>query len=797
MAQRHGGSVAQMNNSTVEVLFGHPLEDPNEARFLRRLCHDLEQNGLDAIVLANLFAGKNSLQLDFVVVRPQRVVHCELKAWRHPVTGRPNGNWELHLPDGTTRSAEGNPGGQVTAGTYALSDDMHAFARTGGAPQPPEGKFYRGIESVVCMYPAIAEGSQIKSQRFVEVMGYDDLVARLRAPGGRSPWSLDDWRAFARHLELVPLDEQSEPERRLRALRARIGDYTRRFEASAREDLAPRVATSVRVDAEPADTFDLAAALARGDCVTVTGGSGAGKSHLARHATTEPARAGHLPIWLDAGSYHGDLDPMLAAAFAPYTTEAPRELLAAAAELGCVIAIVVDGLNECPRPLRRALLDEVAALQLATGAAVVVTCQERPDLPEPLVGRVVELAALDEEEKAQILRAYGADAAVPLSRPFATPFELSIAAACAGELERLTTRAELLGAYVRRMTGSEQMRAALRHVATRMYEELRGSLPLREVLTLLQRDAGVAPAVADAALACGLLAVRRERVAFVHEEFSRFLAAEALVVGSADADALAARIAQPRYADVRNDVVALEPDLGRVAHVLGHTDDGDLLFAAATGEFGPDRERVAEAILNDLLDEAVAVTRGNDVIVVAGGFGGVWSTSREWTAAERAQLSVVGQLLHRGRFVARVASLLDVTDEVGAREMRRLRADGEQAAITTVTAGAYSVRTSDDRCCLPASLVFHAARHHRFDGRLRGAAPLARAGCLPGTPEDWRWGRLFLAIALIQPADPADARLVAPLLGARGSRSPTTSASMLSRWRRTPRTTWTARRVTP
>ena len=753
-----------MKNRVVEVYLGHPLVDLNEKRFLRRLCHGFEQNGIEAVVFANLFAGKTSLQLDFVIARPDRVVHCELKAWRHPVIGRPNGNWDFRLPDGTSRSTDGNPCRQVTEGTYALSDDMHAFARTGEAPQPPEGKFYRGIESIVCMYPAIPDGSKIKPPRFVKVMGYDELVARLSAPGQRGPWPLTSWRAFASHLGLVALDEQSEPERRLHTQRARIGDYARRFEASAREDLAPRIETKARVDGELADSFDLAAALARGNCVTITGRSGVGKSHLARHAAIEAARAGCLPIWVAAGAYDGQFDPLLATAFAAHTTEAPREVLSVAAELGCVIAIVVDGLNECPRPLRRALLDEIAALQLATDAAVVVTCQERPDLPEPLVGRAVELLAPDDEEKAQILRAYGAEAAVPHSGPFAMPFELSIAAACASELERLTTRAELLSAYVRRVTGGEQTRAALRHVAARMYEELRGSLPLHEVLTMLQRDAGVAPALADAVLACDLVEVRQERIAFVHEEFSRFLAAEALVLGSADADELAARIAAPRYADLRSDVLALEPDLGRVSHVLASIGDQEVVFAAATGALGPERERVAEAILNDLLDAAVATMRGDDVGVVPGGFGVVWSTRREWTAAERVQLSVIGRLLHRGRLVHRVASLLDATDEVGAREMERLRTNGERAPITNVTAAAYAFQTSDDRDCLPASVIVHAARRHRFDARLRGAPPMARASLLPGTPKDWRWGRLFLALALIEPSDPADARLVEPLL---------------------------------
>jgi hypothetical protein len=749
-----------MKNQAVEVFLGHQPEDENERRFLRRLLYDLEQGGLETVVFANLLLGKSLLQVDFVIVRPQRVVHCELKAWRYPVTGRPNGDWEQHLPDGTTRSTKANPCRQVTAGTYALSDDMHEFARRGGAPAPT-GKFYRAIESVVCMYPAIPDGSQIKPAPFVKVMGYEDLLARLRSPGTPGPWSLDDWRAFAAHIGLDLLDEQSEAEQRMRALRERLADYTRRFEASARENLPPHIATGVRVDDEAADSFDLLAALGRGECVTVFGESGAGKSHLARHAGIGAARVGHIPVWLEAGAYGGDLDPLLARAFAPYSSEAPRELLAAAAELGCAIAIVVDGLNECPPPLRRALLDQVAAVHLATGAAVVVTSQARPDLPEPLAGRTVELVAPNEDEKAQILRAYGAEAAIPHSAPFATPFELSIAAACAADLERLTTRAELLGAYVRRTTASEQVRSALRDVAALMYEELRWSLALPEVRTLLQRDTGVAPAVVDAVLACDLVDVRQERVSFVHEEFSRFLASEALVVERADPNALALRIAQPRYADLRADVLSLEPDLSGVAYLLAHADDSALLFAAATGKLGPERQRLADAILIDLLDDAVAVTHGDDVSTCPGGFHFVWSTGHAWTAAERTQLNVIGRLLHRGTFIERVADLLDATDKVAAHEIERLRADGEQAPITNVIAALYAFHPDEDDC-LPASLIMDAARRHGFSDR--GSVPIAPVSHLPGTPDDWQWGTLFLALALIKPNDPGDAQLIARVL---------------------------------
>jgi len=160
-------SVAQMNERTVHVFLGHPLADPTERSFLQRLRCDLEQRGIPALILANLEVGSSHRQLDFVIVSSARAVHCELKGYRAPVIGRANGVWEQVLPDGKRRSLDGNPYRQARDGTYALSDELRNLARRrGDMPAGPQGKFYKGIDTVVCLYPEVPQGSQLGTWRY-------------------------------------------------------------------------------------------------------------------------------------------------------------------------------------------------------------------------------------------------------------------------------------------------------------------------------------------------------------------------------------------------------------------------------------------------------------------------------------------------------------------------------------------------------------------------------------------------------------------------------------------------------
>jgi hypothetical protein len=766
-------SVAQMNERVVHVFLGHPPVDPTERSFLQRLRRDLEQRGIPALILANLEVGSSHRQLDFVVVSSARTVHCELKGYREPVIGRANGVWEQVLPDGKRRPLDGNPYRQARDGTYALSDELRSLARRrGDMPAGPQGKFYKGIDTVVCLYPEVPQGSRLAGHPYVTVLGYAALLERLATPGPHLSWSGEHWGAFIRHLGLSRLTSQSAVERARRAQSVILEDYRRRFLATHAAGLRPRVPTGVLVDGRAGEQPDTASLLIGGQVLMIVGPSGVGKTFLARHTAVELARQGHIPIWLRGPSYDDafDIDIFLGRATAPFTTEAPRELLHAAAENGCAVAIVLDELNGCQPKLQTTLLHEVGALRLQTGTSVVITSQSAPTPPEALSGRRLDLLLPDRSERAAILRAYEVQAVASRIDAFTTPFELQIAAECAADLGAIATRAELFDAYIRRQTRSEAVRAALRYIAACMHAELRGSLLVQDVIRALQRDVGVAPQVLDSALACPLVVVRQGLIAFTHEYLRRFLAAEALVLDAPDGAALARSLSEPRHSELRRDALALEREPERLSVAVASLTDSDLMYAAVAGDLGESARRVIEACLEELLDEAVAV-------MVAGGvecslrsertgdyWAARWSTARAWSLAERARLATVGRSLHIDRFIERVAALLSRTDSACSSQLPEFKGPDKDDATSALVASVYALARTDEPNCLPVSLILNTCATHRFDHQQLPASSSTAAKRMFTATGAGSLGGLYATTMLIDARRPDDARLVARVL---------------------------------
>jgi len=143
-------------------------------------------------------------------------------------------------------------------------------------------------------------------------------------------------------------------------------------------------------------------------------------------------------------------------------------------------------------------------------------------------------------------------------------------------------------------------------------------------------------------------------------------------------------------------------------------------------------------------DHAVCVPSEVDVIM-----GGHWQVPTPRGALGTALLTVAGRCLRRGFFLAEVAALLDATDTRCAAEMRRLQEEGHTAPVSAVVAATYcpSWFPSSGTNCLPASLVVSACEHD-FWSRSQPGLVTALLQTLDSPP---RWGRLYLALTLVDP----------------------------------------------
>jgi hypothetical protein len=360
----------------------------------------------------------------------------------------------------------------------------------------------------------------------------------------------------------------------------------------------------------------------------------------------------------------------------------------------------------------------------------------------------------DRVEKESILRSYEAMELAVHCDIFATPFELKIAADCAGEVDARSTRASVLDAYVARLCDGEKVRAVLRAIAWQMHSGLRGSLRVRDVLRRVRRESEVSAEVVDEALECRLLRVNAGRVSFVHESFVRFLAAEAIVINSQDASALCRALAQPSNEELRGDVLALESE-ERLEAAIPTIEDERVLVAAIAGELGERCEIAMEEQVGRLLERAGTITEEAQPETSG------WKLTREWSKVEVALLRAVGRAISRGRMLPGTVELIELTDARCSEVLERGELP-DRWAVRGPVEDAYSPWLTDEHW-LPAAVIVQSARNE-FTGWREGykssgvpAELLSRAGT-------HSWGLLLLAVAVFAFNDPVDHKIVPELL---------------------------------
>lgn len=648
---------------SVEVYLGNNIALPSEQEFLARLKKDLQRHGVAARILANVLVGRDGRQLDFLIITDQRVVHTELKTFPGPILDAPrNGPWSVRV--GATNVREhGNPARQAIEITYALSDALHAFAARVSAPGPTNEKFYRDIDTVVCAFPAVPDGSQLQTYRFVDVVGYDALLHRLTEPGPAPAWSSADWDAFGQHLNVYREQDDSPAGLVRLAGSAEVDAYRGRF-LHAHCELPPLVPTAIYDDDLPVARPDLEAELSAGRAVLVHGPSGAGKTLWAQHTAAQLARNGQLPIWLAGDVSEEKFRTSAARAIAPYTSLSLVELLRAAEVAGAGVVFVLDDMTRTSPTIRGALIRGVQTARVRNSTCGLLLTAQKPDAASGIPAcTAVQLDIPSADERRAVLSAYGAADLAADCDGFSSALELSLAAACAGELPPDASPTDLVDRYVERvLDGDERPREHLREIAEQMHNELRPSLSRQAVVQILRRECCVDGDALQALLDSPLLSVGQGRVAFCHERFEHFFAAEALILNG-DVAYVARSLNSPQGAGLHRDAIALEHDANRVSEILSACEREDVLVDAVLGRLGGLAARVTEALLVDALNIACARTASRGITFHPQHLTlGQWQMPEPISSAMNAQLAAVGRLLHTGRFVEGTVRLFDLTD---------------------------------------------------------------------------------------------------------------------------------------
>jgi|GEM_PF-6803347 len=735
-------------NSSVEVFLGNPIEISSEQQFLARMQSDMRRQGVACRILGNLHLGRTARQVDFVVVTEHRTVLVELKTFPGPVVAAPkNGDWQVRVGAEDVREY-GNPAWQAQQATFALSDELHAFAAEEAVPAPSHGKFFRDVDTVVCAFPALPEGSCVGEMPFVTVLGYADLLEGVQCPGRRVAWADSDWDAFGQRLNLYRADDDSQEGVVRRAGVAAVDAY-RGLYLRAHSHLPPLVNTAVRVAGTNAPRPDLPGELTKGRAVLLHGPSEFGKTLWARSTGAELAGAGEIPIWLATETCDTSFRTSLARAISPYTSLSPDELLRAAEAAGRAVVFIVDDLARAPDAVRQAVLAGAQAVRLRHRTCGLLMTAQTTDAASSVPDMDVELLAPADSERQALLDAYGAPEIIDRCDAFRSPLELSLAAASAGTIPSEASAAELLDMHIDRLVaGNDRLRSGIRAVAHIMHNSVTPSPRRPDLARELRRNYAMTDTELQALWSCPLLTVAHGRVSFRHERFEHFLAAESLVIDTADAKTLARMLNGPRCATLRADAVALERDERRVGEILFACEHSDLLFAAATGRLGVRAAAVTETILTDALNVACTQTRKGDATFDAGAdfvFGGKWTLPHG--PAVHAHLATIGRLLTHGRFVDGCARLLDSTDTLCARLLEEAH-PASSAFADLMFAATYAL---GGRNTLPATtLVRSAAEEAMFNCDRPETAEVALE-LMRGQDKD-ALGRLYVAAEFIHGA---------------------------------------------
>lgn len=746
---------SRMNrNTVVEVFLGKPIEVLSERQFLARLQRDLQTLGVSARILANLQVGRDGdRQVDFVVITDQRTTVVELKTFPGPIASGPrNGPWRVRVGAGTVKDRR-NPLEQARSASQFFSDELHAFADRADVRGPTGLKFWSDLDAVACAFPTLPKESTWESVKHVELIGYDALLDRLQEPGPSVRWSQEDWDRFAQHLNLYRADEDAPENLVGRAGAAAIDAYAGLYQEA--HGTAPIASTAVVVDGTPAERPDVAEMLAAGSTVLLHGTSGTGKTLWARDIAAELAAAGHLSIWIEADMCDGSFRTACAQAVAPYTPLNVNELLKAADAGGRAVVFIIDDFSKISAQGQRRLLDGLRTARLrASGRGVLITDQHAEHASR--IGRHVDVELLvpDDHGRRAVLAAYGHAELIDRCEAFVTPLELSVAAQCADDLGPDVSHVELFDTYVDKLVmGDPVTRGALRSIAAHMVAELRPFQRRGDVARRLRRALGSSDEQLRTIFDCDLLVAARGRISFRHEQFERFLAAEALLLDESEPAVLSRRLNSPSATGLRADVIALEEDRTRLKTLLSLCEDPDILFSAANGRLGPAAAEVVVGVFDDALDDACVRTTepGVRLRVTSDPLSSCeWELPTHASRAQSAQLSAVGRLLAEGTWINGVDVLLRRTDDVCTQAVEGVDPKLADAWTGHVFAATYVLAPSD---CPPVMPLVQAATNYFRLGRDDPNRVLAVVERL--LPEDMEPGRgaLWIAAHLLRFSD--------------------------------------------
>jgi hypothetical protein len=660
----------------MQIYLGSRIVHASERTLLERINCIAAALDEDVVVLVNVnFSGR---QIDLILCLEGQAIVFEAKGYTRPVRGRRNGAWQVQLSNGTWKETD-NAYIQALNAKNALRDAMRAFEPFTQPPYP---------SAAVVFTPELPAQSAVESGDFkVAIIGLTALEDVLRVVA-RDSWSLDRWRAFARHHRLTPVatvegsyDERVWDDERLIASYSE--EFSRTYGPSA-ENLVP-FACAIHGETTVI-SHDVAKDISAGNAdVLLRGPSGCGKSLLAQSAATAALGTRVVPIFIAAKDFETSIKTVLDREVGLLAACSTVELLAASRRQQRKLLLIVDGYNECMVDRRERLTRCVAALRRRIECSLLITSRidlARAELlslrqvdvlpPSTAVKRAIAL----QDFRTQPLSAH----LEPLIEAVTSGLEARLVGEVGQALGSQPSRHELFDAYVRNRLGDGASTGirALTEIADWLNEHLTFSVARRDLDRLVPPQ-HVDTEVLSELIEKGLITLRAGRLSFSHEMFFHAFAAEAVLRSSeGDAEAISRALKDPRHADRRDLIVGAIEDLEALARILEHVSDASLVASCLAGACGRfPREWIAARypqVLSTMHEEVNGVHCESNP---ASSWGVSITTNNPLNRenSDRALVVCLSELVSQGVYFDEIWELVATLDQRLAHEYERLRTE--------------------------------------------------------------------------------------------------------------------------
>lgn len=659
--------------TAIDIYIGSPVEHGSDRAVLKRVAEILSEKGDPAIILANVNLGHR--QIDLVVALDRLTLVIEAKGYTVAVRGDENGKWQFHAADGGWKNFE-NPYLQTVNAKHILRDEMREFS----------GNDVAYPSAALVFSPSIPAGSSPYPGDFkAEVIGLD-AVDNLLNDTDQSNWSLENWRAFARHKHLSRVDHlEAALDPKIAAAEDLIRTYVSVFQqnyGSLTDELIPYPCGNQQ---EPFSSTDVIELGATGDNLLLSGPSGCGKSLAAFRICMQSIDRGRLPIFIQGKNFNGNLRDAMDSEVTLLDMPSITTLLSACQRLNYPILLLIDGYNECSPAERSRLTRSLAAVarRIRAIASVIVTTHSSLEREELLKLRLIAVPEPDSDTKLAIARQASAD------RPLHDSVELLLASVGSGLEARLLgeigrdisnepSRYSIFDAYVRKRLGEVAVDGirALTRIAGFLSDRISFGLTVRELDRLCEQE-GIPAGLVQRMYETNLLTKRGDRASFGHELFLNAFTAESIIRRAyGKASDLSEMLRSPRHEDRRTLIVgAIDDDTVSTA-VLAEIADATLIGECLSGQCGAHARIWADRRVEEVIGHMRAEIEQVEFEIGDATWGNIQPVEEnlfQWTPQENAFLHAIGYRVWDGHQLVPILDAIAAMDRRLAHERKRLR----------------------------------------------------------------------------------------------------------------------------